>query len=104
VLYDSDWYDLFNFSRCLSAFGELTTYSYLYRNPQANLQPIGRAHCIGQTNQIYVFQLITENSVDERILERAAQKLRLDELIIPQGRANKRYVFLGFFVREWRRS
>ncbi|KZP15407.1 hypothetical protein FIBSPDRAFT_1048196 [Athelia psychrophila] len=62
VLYDSDW------------------------NPQADLQAMDRAHRIGQTKQVYVFRFITENSVEERMLERAAQKLRLDQLVIQQGR------------------
>ncbi|KAF8524094.1 hypothetical protein BU17DRAFT_85172 [Hysterangium stoloniferum] len=61
VLYDSDW------------------------NPQADLQGMDRAHRIGQMKQVYVFRLITENSVEERMLERAAQKLRLDQLVIQQG-------------------
>ena len=46
-----------------------------------------RAHRIGQTKQVYVFRFITEGSVEERMLERAAQKLRLDQLVIQQGRA-----------------
>ncbi|KII93122.1 hypothetical protein PLICRDRAFT_130653 [Plicaturopsis crispa FD-325 SS-3] len=62
VLYDSDW------------------------NPQADLQAMDRAHRIGQTKQVYVFRFITEESVEERMLERAAQKLRLDQLVIQQGR------------------
>ena len=62
MLYDSDW------------------------NPQADLQAMDRAHRIGQTKQVYVFRFITENSVEERMLERAAQKLRLDQLVIQQGR------------------
>lgn len=45
-----------------------------------------RAHRIGQTKQVYVYRFITENSVEERMLERAAQKLRLDQLVIQQGR------------------
>ncbi|PFH46856.1 hypothetical protein AMATHDRAFT_68955 [Amanita thiersii Skay4041] len=61
VLYDSDW------------------------NPQADLQAMDRAHRIGQTKQVYVFRLVTEGSVEERMLERAAQKLRLDQLVIQQG-------------------
>ena len=44
-----------------------------------------RAHRIGQTKQVYVFRLVTESSVEERMLERAAQKLRLDQLVIQQG-------------------
>ncbi|KXN86814.1 ISWI chromatin-remodeling complex ATPase ISW2 [Leucoagaricus sp. SymC.cos] len=65
VLYDSDW------------------------NPQADLQAMDRAHRIGQTKQVYVFRFVTEGSVEERMLERAAQKLRLDQLVIQQGRAQQ---------------
>lgn len=76
VLYDSDW------------------------NPQADLQAMDRAHRIGQTKQVYVFRFITENSVEERMLERAAQKLRLDQLVIQQGRTTqtKGIVLFGFFL------
>jgi len=59
---------------------------YRPRNPQADLQAMDRAHRIGQTKQVYVFRFITEGSVEERMLERAAQKLRLDQLVIQQGR------------------
>lgn len=65
VLFDSDW------------------------NPQADLQAMDRAHRIGQTKQVVVFRFITENAVEEKVLERAAQKLRLDQLVIQQGRAQQ---------------
>ncbi|KAF8328287.1 P-loop containing nucleoside triphosphate hydrolase protein [Amanita rubescens] len=55
------------------------------RNLQADLQAMDRAHRIGQTKQVYVFRLVAEDSVEERMLERAAQKLRLDQLVIQQG-------------------
>jgi SWI/SNF-related matrix-associated actin-dependent regulator of chromatin subfamily A member 5 len=45
----------------------------LGRKPQANLQAMDRAHRIGQTKQVYVYRLVTEGSVEERMLERAAQ-------------------------------
>ncbi|KAG8939341.1 hypothetical protein FRC04_006699 [Tulasnella sp. 424] len=64
VLYDSDW------------------------NPQADLQAMDRAHRIGQTKQVVVFRFITEGSVEERMQERATQKLRLDQLVIQHGRQN----------------
>jgi SWI/SNF-related matrix-associated actin-dependent regulator of chromatin subfamily A member 5 len=63
VLFDSDW------------------------NPQADLQAMDRAHRIGQTKQVYVFRFVADKSIEERILERAAQKLQLDKLVIQQGRA-----------------
>ena len=60
VLYDSDW------------------------NPQVDLQAQDRAHRIGQTKVVRIFRLCTENSVEERIIERAEMKLRLDALVIQQ--------------------
>lgn len=45
-----------------------------------------RAHRIGQKKQVRVFRLITENTVEEKIVERAEVKLRLDKLVIQQGR------------------
>ncbi|PVI04088.1 hypothetical protein DM02DRAFT_693875 [Periconia macrospinosa] len=65
VLFDSDW------------------------NPQADLQAMDRAHRIGQTKQVVVFRFVTENAIEEKVLERAAQKLRLDQLVIQQGRAQQ---------------
>lgn len=62
VLYDSDW------------------------NPQADLQAMDRAHRIGQKKQVKVFRLVTEDAIEEKIIERASQKLRLDQLVIQQGR------------------
>ena len=82
VLYDSDW-SVFHRS-ALTLMIVLTSCNH--RNPQADLQAMDRAHRIGQTKQVYVFRFITEGSVEERMLERAAQKLRLDQLVIQQGR------------------
>ncbi|CAG0923058.1 unnamed protein product [Notodromas monacha] len=62
ILFDSDW------------------------NPQADLQAMDRAHRIGQKKQVRVFRFITENTIEERIVERAEIKLRLDRLVIQQGR------------------
>ncbi|KAH3669516.1 hypothetical protein OGAPHI_001637 [Ogataea philodendri] len=61
-LYDSDW------------------------NPQADLQAMDRAHRIGQTKQVRVFRFVTQQAIEEKVLERASQKLRLDQLVIQQGR------------------
>lgn len=62
IIYDSDW------------------------NPQMDLQAMDRAHRIGQKKQVHVFRLVTENTIDEKIVERAEVKLRLDKLIIQQGK------------------
>ena len=52
------------------------------------MQAQDRAHRIGQTKQVYVFRLTTENSIEEKVIERAVQKLRLDQLVIQQGKHN----------------
>ncbi|CAG60602.1 uncharacterized protein GVI51_I09471 [Nakaseomyces glabratus] len=65
VLFDSDW------------------------NPQADLQAMDRAHRIGQKKQVHVYRFVTENAIEEKVLERAAQKLRLDQLVIQQGSGKK---------------
>lgn len=62
ILYDSDW------------------------NPQMDLQAMDRAHRIGQKKEVRVFRLITEDSVEERIIQKAEIKLRMDALVIQQGR------------------
>ncbi|KAF6206099.1 hypothetical protein GE061_017324 [Apolygus lucorum] len=62
IIYDSDW------------------------NPQMDLQAMDRAHRIGQKKQVRVFRLITENTVEEKIVEKAELKLKLDKLVIQQGR------------------
>eukprot|EP00462_Mataza_sp_D1_P009603 CAMPEP_0175170234 /NCGR_PEP_ID=MMETSP0087-20121206/30095_1 /TAXON_ID=136419 /ORGANISM="Unknown Unknown, Strain D1" /LENGTH=1207 /DNA_ID=CAMNT_0016460833 /DNA_START=1 /DNA_END=3624 /DNA_ORIENTATION=- len=65
VLYDSDW------------------------NPQMDLQAQDRAHRIGQKKQVQVFRFVTEDSIEEKILEKAEIKLRLDAMVIQSGKLNK---------------
>ena len=43
-----------------------------------DLQAMDRAHRIGQKKQGRVFRLLTENTVDEKIVEKAEIKLKLD--------------------------
>lgn len=45
-----------------------------------------RAHRIGQKKQVFVFRFVTDDSIEEKVIERAASKLRLDQLVIQQGR------------------
>merc|ERR1719397_533564 len=65
ILYDSDW------------------------NPQMDLQAMDRAHRIGQKKQVRVFRLVTENTVDEKTVEKAEVKLKLDRMIIQQGKLSE---------------
>lgn len=58
----------------------------LFRNPQADLQAMDRAHRIGQKKEVQVFRFCTENTIEEKVIERAYKKLALDALVIQQGR------------------
>ncbi len=62
ILYDSDW------------------------NPQVDLQAMDRAHRIGQKKKVYVYRLITKSTVEEKILERQAIRLKLDQIVIQSGK------------------
>ncbi|KAI1757756.1 SNF2 family N-terminal domain-containing protein [Xylaria castorea] len=62
IIYDSDW------------------------NPHQDLQAQDRAHRIGQKNEVRILRLISSNSVEEKILERARYKLDLDGKVIQAGR------------------
>jgi len=55
-------------------------------NPQMDLQAMDRAHRIGQTKPVVVYRLITEGTVEEKVVERAQRKLYLDAAVIQQGR------------------
>ena len=41
-----------------------------------------RAHRIGQKKNVYVYRLISEATVEEKIIERQAIKLKLDQVVI----------------------
>ena len=62
VIFDSDW------------------------NPHQDLQAQDRAHRIGQKVEVRVLRLITEKSVEEKMLEIAHRKLDMDGKVIQAGR------------------
>ena len=65
ILFDSDW------------------------NPQADLQAMARAHRIGQKNPVMVYRLVSKDTVEEEVLERARNKLMLEFLTIQRGVTDK---------------
>ena len=50
------------------------------------MQAQDRAHRIGQKNEVRILRLITNDSVEEMILERAHQKLDIDGKVIQAGK------------------
>jgi hypothetical protein len=68
IIYDSDW------------------------NPMMDLQAQDRAHRIGQRSDVSVFRLVTNSPVEEKILNRANEKLNVSELVVESGKFNKKSV------------
>lgn len=67
---------------------------FFFKNPQSDLQAQDRCHRIGQTKPVVVYRLVTANTVDQKIVERAAAKRKLEKLIIHKSK----YHFLVFFA------
>ena len=61
IFYDSDW------------------------NPTVDQQAMDRAHRLGQTKQVTVYRLITKDTIDERILQRAREKSEIQHMVISGG-------------------
>ena len=53
-----------------------------------------------QTKPVKVFRLITEHTVEERILERAMQKLKLDAIVIQQGGLVEKVIIRNARIRN----
>jgi len=64
ILFDSDW------------------------NPQMDLQASDRAHRIGQEREVRVIRLVTNTPMEEAILQKAAEKITLDQIFIQLGEYN----------------
>lgn len=60
IIYDSDW------------------------NPQNDLQAQARAHRIGQQKTVKIYRLITRNTYERQMFERASLKLGLDQAVLNQ--------------------
>ncbi|KAG7999868.1 Lymphoid-specific helicase [Nibea albiflora] len=55
-------------------------------NPQADLQAQDRCHRIGQTKPVVVYRLVTANTIDQKILERASAKRKLEQIVIHKNK------------------
>ncbi|CAG2114489.1 unnamed protein product [Medioppia subpectinata] len=63
IIYDSDW------------------------NPQMDLQAQDRCHRIGQSKPVIVYRLVTAHTIDDKILQTANKKRKLDKMIIQKGQS-----------------
>lgn len=61
IFYDSDW------------------------NPTMDQQAMDRAHRLGQTKDVTVYRLITKDTIEERVIERAARKGEIQKMVIQGG-------------------
>jgi SNF2 family DNA or RNA helicase len=64
ILYDSDW------------------------NPQVDLQALSRSHRIGQKKPVKIYRLVCEQTVEERIVQKAEQKMYLDAVVMSNSKEN----------------
>ncbi|BFZ57556.1 ATP-dependent DNA helicase Hrp3 [Savitreella phatthalungensis] len=60
-------------------------------NPQADLQAMARAHRIGQKNHVNVYRMVSKNTIEEDVLEKARRKMILEYAIISLGVTDKSY-------------
>ncbi|RUS80578.1 hypothetical protein EGW08_011672, partial [Elysia chlorotica] len=75
IIYDSDW------------------------NPQCDLQAQDRCHRIGQTRPVVVYRYVTANTIDQKIIERAAAKRKLEKMVVHKGKHWRR-VYTGNFTTQ----
>lgn len=74
IFYDSDW------------------------NPTVDQQAMDRAHRLGQMKQVTVYRMITKNTVEERIMQRAKQKDQIHKVVIAGGAFKDSAPLEGDFV------
>lgn len=53
-------------------------------NPHQDIQALSRAHRIGQVKKVLVFQLMTRDSAEEKIIQIGRKKMALDHILIEQ--------------------
>src|SRR5579871_4711540 len=51
-------------------------------NPHQDIQALSRAHRIGQKKKVLCFQLMTRNSVEEKIMQIGRKKMALDHVVV----------------------
>ena len=76
IFYDSDW------------------------NPAMDAQAQDRAHRIGQTRDVHIYRLVTEQTIEENILKKSNQKRLMDSIAIQAGAFNVANVAASVLNRD----
>ena len=63
-----------------------TIVSYLYWKFFILLPPQDRCHRIGQTRPVVIFRLVTKNTIDESIVQRAQAKRAIEKLVVHEDK------------------
>ncbi|MGH0117363.1 UNVERIFIED_CONTAM: hypothetical protein FKN15_033458, partial [Acipenser sinensis] len=58
----------------------------IFDSDWADLQAQDRCHRIGQTKPVDVYRLVTANTIDQKIVERAAAKRKLEKMVIHKNK------------------
>jgi chromatin-remodeling ATPase INO80 len=69
---------------CLSSADQVIFYDSDW-NPTVDQQAMDRAHRLGQTKQVTVYRLICKGTIEERILQRAREKSKIQKIVISGG-------------------
>jgi ATP-dependent DNA helicase len=60
-----------------------------------DIQAQDRAHRIGQTKPVLIFRLVSKYTIEEKIMQKANEKRKLEALVIAKG-IQQRLVFRRF--------
>ena len=96
IIYDSDWV-----SNLIYSYALFDIFCAI-QNPQQDLQAQDRCHRIGQTRPVIVYRYVTTNTIDQRIVEIAAGKRKLEKMVMHRGACfnSSCYYFTVYYYRQ----
>ena len=75
-------------------------------NPMAIEQRIGRLHRIGQTREVFIFNLVARDTVESQVLQILEEKINMFELVVGEidsilGELDEEQDFAGIVLTTW---